>query len=100
MIRFSNFHYNREPSYFFIFLSQMYYTLTKMSTLHYTTATIADWVLKLIATLNTFLNTTSYKQRPLDWCNRRYLRLRGKQIVLSRALNTIYLDERLFEKLL
>ena len=28
MIRFSNFHYNREPSYFFIFLSQMYYTLT------------------------------------------------------------------------
>ena len=30
MIRFSNFHYNREPSYFFIFLSQMYYTLTHL----------------------------------------------------------------------
>ena len=30
MIRFSNFHYNREPSYFFIFLSQMYYTLTNL----------------------------------------------------------------------
>jgi len=35
MIRFSNFHYNREPSYFFIFLSQMYYTLTFVTNVLY-----------------------------------------------------------------